>query len=158
MRGLMWGALVGATALCGCGPSATDKKAAADARAADFTPPAVMSRVDFGTSMERRFRQLDRNADDRLTPDEMPRQHTRMMRLDRDGNGSISTTEFNEGTLKRFDAMDLNHDGTVTSEEHNAWRKTRPARVANAQAASGAGDADEDPVGDALANKTGGPD
>ena len=158
MRGMMWVALVGATALCGCGPSATDKKAAADARAADFTPPAVMSRVDFGTSMERRFRQLDRNADDRLTPDEMPRQHPRMMRLDRDGNGSISTTEFNEGTLRRFDAMDLNHDGTVTSEEHSAWRKAHAAQRANAEAATGADDAEDDPVGDALANKSGGSD
>ena len=117
MRGMMWGALVGATALCGCGPSATEEKAAADARAADFTPPAVMSRVDFGTSMERRFRELDRNADDRLTPDEMPRQHARIMQLDRDGDGAVSATEFSEGTLKRFDTMDLNHDGTVDYDE-----------------------------------------
>ncbi len=146
MAGLI---LIGAASLGGCGTSTDEAKAAADANAnaAGFTPPAVMSRIDFGTSMERRFRQLDRNKDDRLTPDELPRARSRLMQLDRDGNGSVSPTEFSEGMLKRFDAMDLNHDGTVTSEEHQAWRDTNRAR------GDGPAPDDGDSVGDALANK-----
>ena len=153
MRAMVGAVLIAAACLSGCGKSATEKKATADARAVGFTPPAVMSRIDFGTSMERRFRTLDRNADDRLTPDELPRRKARLMRLDKDENGSISPIEFSEGTLKRFDTMDLNRDGTVTSEEHQAWRDAnRAQRAANAPDAA---DDEPDPVGDALQNRNG---
>lgn len=133
-----------AAMLTGCGRSAEEKRASADANAVGFTPPAVMSRIDFGTSTERRFRQLDRNADDRITPDELPRRNTRLSLLDRNKDGVITSTEFSEGMLKRFDAMDLNHDGTVTSEEHQAWRKANRADAAT--------DASSDAVGAALNN------
>lgn len=152
-RAAIIGTAILATALLGgCGKSAREEKAAADARAqaAGFTPPAVMSRVDFGTTMDRRFRRLDRNADDRITPDELPRRNARMMALDRDHNGSISAIEWSEGTLKWFDSMDLNHDGTVTSEEHQAWQKAHPRGEDSARGDNGGGDAD--PVGDALSN------
>jgi hypothetical protein len=159
-RGMAIGAAVMAAALlAGCGKSSREEKAAADARAnaAGFTPPAVMSRVDFGTSMDRRFRRLDRNADDRITPDELPRRNARMMQLDRDHDGAISVIEWSEGSLKWFDTMDLNHDGTVTSEEHQAWRKAHPRGISGNggrqdDLASGG---DADPVGDALTNNLG---
>jgi hypothetical protein len=119
-------ALVAAGTLAGCGPR-EDKVAEADANAAGFVPPAVTSRVDFTSTMERRFRTLDRNADDRLDKTELPRQNSRLMSLDRNGDGVISLIEWDEGTLKRFDQMDLNHDGTVTSEEEKEWRAARDA-------------------------------
>ncbi|WP_161978310.1 hypothetical protein [Sphingomonas oligophenolica] len=152
MRSMAGLVLIGAALLAGCGQSADEAKAVADANAnaAGFTPPAVMSRIDFGSSMDRRFRQLDLNTDDRLTPDELPRRTARLRRLDKDGNGSVSPIEFSEGTLKRFDAMDLNHDSTVTSEEHQAWRDANRAR----------GDVPTggDSVGDALENRIATPD
>ena len=155
MRALVVGmamAMAGTTSLAGCGEAPSEKKAAADARAVGFTPPAVMSRVDFGTSMDRRFRELDRNADERLTSDELPRKNARLMQLDRDKNGSVSAIEFSEGTLKRFDAMDLNHDGTVTSEEHQAWRAANRARRADAaKADTPATDDDEDVLENKIA-------
>ena len=154
MRWSLLMSLIAATALAGCGTSKQEEKAAADAnaKAAGFTPPAVMSRVDFGTSMDRRFRRFDRNADDRITPDELPRRNARMMQLDKDHDGAVSAIEWSEGTLKWFDTMDLNHDGTVTSEEHEAWRKSHPRGLSGTDANA---DGDADPVGDALTNTIG---
>ena len=116
-------AVLGAT-LAGCG-AREDTAAQADANAAGFVPPAVTSRVDFSSAMERRFRGLDRNGDDRLEASELPRQNSRLMSFDRDGDGRISLIEWGEGTIRRFDQMDLNHDGTVTSEEEHEWRDAR---------------------------------
>ena len=117
--------LTGALLLAGCSRSGEEKRAAADANAADFHPPSVTSRIDFGTAMDRRFRQLDRNADDRITKDELPKVNSRIEELDRDHDGVVTTIEWSEGTLNFFDRMDLNRDGTVTSEEQAEWRKAR---------------------------------
>lgn len=108
-------ALIG-TVLAGCGQRA-EKRAQADAKAAGFVPPSVTSRVDYGKAGDRRFRALDRNGDDVVTRDELPRAGSRLPGLDRNRDGGISSIEWSEGTLARFDRMDLNGDGTVTSEE-----------------------------------------
>jgi hypothetical protein len=73
------------------------------------------------------FRSLDRNGDDRIDATELPRQNSRLMGLDRNKDGVISQIEWSEGTMRRFDQMDLNHDGTVTSEEESEWRAARDA-------------------------------
>lgn len=120
------GATMVALALSGCGKR-DEKAAQADAKAAAFVPPAVTSRIDFTSAMDRRFRTLDRNGDDRLDATELPRKNSRLMSFDRNGDGTISQIEWSEQTLRRFDQMDLNHDGTVTSEEENEWRAARAA-------------------------------
>lgn len=113
-----------ACALGGCGVGKRhDKQAKADAQAAGFVPPSVMSRLDFGSAVERRFRSLDRNGDDALDRTELPgRNPERILAFDRNGDGRISAIEFSEGQVARFDRMDLNQDGTVTSEEQQASR------------------------------------
>jgi hypothetical protein len=108
----------------GCGRDDKAERHQADRRAASFTPPSVMSRLDFGSSAARRFRTMDRNGDDVLTKDEFPSTDTRLLRLDRNHDGQITESEFSEGSLAFFDRMDLNQDGTVTSEE----RRTAEAR------------------------------
>ena len=145
MRQVIIVAALGA-ALAGC-HARDDKAAQADANAAGFVPPAVTSRVDFSSAMERRFRTLDRNGDDRLDESELPRRNSRLMAFDRDKDGQISLIEWGEGTVRRFDQMDLNHDGTVTSEEESEWRAARAAgRTPAAQPTT--------PVlGDALSNQ-----
>jgi hypothetical protein len=100
----------------GCGEKATEKRAEADAKAAGFVPPSVTSRVDYSSIQERRFRRLDRNADDVLEREELP-DNPRLRTLDRNGDGEITSSEFSEGQMNRFDGMDLNKDGSLTSDE-----------------------------------------
>lgn len=122
MRVLIGAAFVAGLMLAGCGDK-KEARAQADANAAGFVPPSVTSRLDYGSAMERRFRTLDRNGDDKIAPDELPaRNAPRLQAYDRNKDGSISAIEFSEGSLARFDAMDLNHDGTVTTEERQASR------------------------------------
>lgn len=118
-------AIIAATALvAGCG-SGRKAQAKADARAANFVPPSVLSRLDYGGIVERRFRALDHNGDDYLTRDELPSADSRLMALDRNGDGRISATEWSEGMLARFDRTDRNHDGSVTSVERENDRTAR---------------------------------
>jgi hypothetical protein len=138
--------LVAAGTVAGCG-GREDKAAQADANAANFVPPAVTSRVDFSSTMERRFRGLDHNGDDHLDPTELPRRNSRLMTFDKDKDGKISLIEWSDGTLRRFDQMDLNRDGTVTSEEESEWRA---ARAAGRQPA---GQPTVPVLGDALSNQ-----
>ncbi|WP_440979011.1 hypothetical protein ACQHGV_00410 [Sphingomonas pseudosanguinis] len=105
---------------------------------AGFVPPSVTSRIDFGSMMARRFRELDRDGNDIITADEMPTTNSRLWELDRNKDGEITESEFFEGMLARFDRMDLNRDGTVTSEEREASRTERPATPTN-PVATGAG-------------------
>jgi len=107
----------------GC-QQAEKKQAAADAKAAGFTPPSVTSRLDWGSRGERLFHRLDRDGDDVLTPNEIPRPDSRLLEYDRDKDGDVSLVEFTEGTMDRFDRMDLNRDGTVTSEERETAERT----------------------------------
>jgi len=117
-------------AVAGCGPSDDEKRAAADAKAASFTPPSVTSRLDFGSAMTRRFRALDRNADEFIDKTELPSRNSRLSRLDRDKDDRISAIEFSEGMLGWFDRVDANHDGTITSDEREAARNDPDASAA----------------------------
>ena len=134
MRIMIGAVMVTALLLAGCGPSKREKRAMADAKAANFVPPSVTSRVDFGSSVDQRFRALDRNGDNYITPDEMPpKSKARLMSFDKDGDGKVSEIEFSDGQLARFDRDDLNHDGTVTSEEQQAAKAgVAPAPTATA--------------------------
>lgn len=97
----------------------------ADANAAGFVPPSVLSRLDYGSTVERRFHALDRNSDQKLDASELPRRDSRLMALDLDHDGTISVEEWGEGMIARFDRLDANHDGTVTSEERQAAKRAR---------------------------------
>ncbi len=119
MRALMAMILVAGT-LSACGSN--DDPHAPDARAAGFTPPTVISRIDWAARAERRFRRLDTNNDDVLEASELPARAPRLAELDRNKDGEITQIEFNDGMLARFDAMDLNHDQSLTSDEQQEVR------------------------------------
>ena len=123
--------IAAAALVVGCGGPTKQQKAAYAEAAKHYVPPAVTSRVDFGGMVERRFRRLDRNGDDYLTPDELPLpDDTAIMSLDRDGDGRVSAQEFSQGMMARFDANDLNKDGTVTSNEYHTAKAAKAARPA----------------------------
>ena len=125
MRGTVFlAAGVAGLALTACGQS-EKKQAAADAKASGFVPPSVTSRLDYGGQQERRFRQLDRNGDDALDQTELPRPDARVAGFDRDGDGRVTLNEYSQSALERFDRMDLNRDGTVTSEERKTSNEGR---------------------------------
>lgn len=125
MRVTLVAVMMAAALLGGCGPSKKEKRAMADARAANFVPPSVTSRADFARQMERRFHELDHNGDDVLTPDEYPRRNSRIADLDRNHDGKITQSEFSEGMIMRFDKADLNHDSAVTSDEKSVLANER---------------------------------
>ena len=109
-------------ALAGCSKAEEKKARAADARvaAAGFVPPSIITRLDYGSAQERRFRRYDRNDDDALVPSELPAKNSPLMQLDRNGDGKITEIEWSEGMLSRFDKLDTNHDSALTSEERRA--------------------------------------
>jgi Ca2+-binding EF-hand superfamily protein len=105
-----------------------------------------MSRLDYGGVVERRFRRLDRNADDYLSRSEMSKRLAgRFDEIDANKDGRISNEEWSGWMLARFDRQDANHDGTVTSDERERARAARemdlptPAEepVTNATSAAG---------------------
>lgn len=127
MRGIGTGTMVTAAALlAGCGGPSKQQKAAYAEAAKHYVPPAVTSRLDFGGMVERRFHRLDRNDDNYITSDELPhRDDPAILSLDKDGDGRVSAQEFSQGMMARFDANDLNKDGTVTSNEYHTAKAKR---------------------------------
>ena len=126
MRGMMAAAGVVMTALAGCGQS--ESKGDEAAAAANYRPPTVTSRLDFGGAIERRFHRLDRNGDDRLQADELPPRLRDAIKLhDKDGDGALSSEEWGAMMLGRFDEQDVNRDGNVTSEERRLYRERQRA-------------------------------
>lgn len=168
MRALVWTA-VAAAALAGCSrenaavtsnsstaatpvsPSTPGADSRAERRAErrerrgeGFTPRASISRADYGGRMERRFRKLDKNQDDKLTVDELPeRRGARIVRrLDTNGDRSISQDEWSQGMLARFDRRDANDDGTLTPDERGKRGGARGGMRRNARDMDAGGDTD----------------
>ena len=110
--------LIAAGLLAACSNS-EKKEAQADAKvaASGFTPPSVTSRLDFGGMVERRFRRLDRDANNAITRDELPSANSNIMSFDSDRDGRVTNDEYGKGMLALFDRNDVNKDGTVTADE-----------------------------------------
>jgi hypothetical protein len=116
--------VIAAIVLAACS-NAEKKEAQADAKvaASGFTPPSVTSRLDFGGMVERRFRRLDRDANNAITRDELPSADSRIMNFDSNGDGRVTNEEYGKGMLALFDRDDVNKDGTVTSDERELVRQ-----------------------------------
>ncbi|MFL0586743.1 hypothetical protein CA236_09195 [Sphingomonas sp. ABOLG] len=116
--------------LAACGARDEDEETPA---AANYSPPTVTSRLDFGSEIERRFHDNDVNRDDKITPDELPERLRPMIaRGDKNGDGALSAEEWGNLLLDWFDRNDLNKDRTLTSEERETYRAQQRARRAAA--------------------------
>ncbi|MBY0521664.1 MAG: hypothetical protein K2P79_14690 [Sphingomonas sp.] len=113
--------VITAIALSACGKD--EDKAAYRAAAAGFEPPMVMNRSDFAARIDKRFDRLDADHDTSIFPSELTeRQRKWLMTFDADRDGKLSRDEFTKADLTRFDRADKNGDGTVTTQERNAFR------------------------------------
>jgi Ca2+-binding EF-hand superfamily protein len=94
----------------------------------ELRPGPHWNRQERGTTGEfrewtpARFRDLDRNGDNRLSLDEWPEDDATFRRIDANRNGWLSLDEFlgfdtAPATGRRFDELDRNRDGHVTIEE-----------------------------------------
>ena len=129
MRSLVMAAMAAGMMMAGGCSSEPADTAERNAAIANFTPPSVTSRADFGGVIERRFQRLDKNNDLRLDPTELPerRADAIMEKYDADNSGSIDSAEWGKFMLDRFDAIDTNKDASVTSGEREAEREQRRA-------------------------------
>lgn len=119
-------AALAALLVSACGGPSPEEKAEFQAAAENFTPPFVMSRLDYGGVVERRFRRLDRNVDDYLSRSEITKRLAgRFDEIDTNKDGRLSNEEWSAWMLARFDRQDANHDGTVTSDERERARAAR---------------------------------
>ena len=101
-------------------PASTATPAASStATPTGFTPPTSISRADYGGKVERRFRKLDKNGDDKLERSELPgkRADKLLRKADKNGDGVIDASEWSAEMIRKFDKQDANHDGNLTSDE-----------------------------------------
>jgi hypothetical protein len=99
--------------------AAATPTASSTAAPAGFTPPTSISRADYGGKIERRFRKLDKNGDNKLERDELPpkRADKLIRKGDKNGDGTLDASEWSALMLQKFDKRDANHDGNLTSDE-----------------------------------------
>lgn len=110
--------------------SANDTAPSQNTSLANYVPPSVTSRADYGGVIERRFHRVDANGDDKLSVEELPGRNAQRLldRYDKDGNQTLDSGEWGTLMLERFDRLDANKDGSVTSRERETMRATRSAR------------------------------
>lgn len=84
---------------------------------ADTNGDGIVSRSEFFTAAETRFKKADANSDGVLAGTEMQDKRGRFARLDANNDGKLSFAEEAAGTNTRFRAMDVDNDGKLTPEE-----------------------------------------
>jgi len=96
---------------------------------ADTNHDGNVTKAEWETLVKARFASFDTNADGKLSADEVAGMlasspNTSSMSVadvtktyDTDGDGMVSQKEYVDRNLSRFDAWDLNHDGTISADE-----------------------------------------
>lgn len=109
--------LLSVTAIGGIGATAHAFMGHKGPMRADTNGDGVVSRSEFFTAAETRFKAKDANNDRMLTGDEMQDKRGRFARLDTNNDGKLSFAEQAAGTNARFAKLDVDGDGKLTPEE-----------------------------------------
>jgi len=103
-----------------------------EASASGFVPPTNQSRADYLDSIDRAFSRMDGDGDGVIEAREIPARRGALIRArDLDHNGEITREEFVQAGLARFDRLDANHDGVLTSAERRADASASSGAVGN---------------------------
>jgi Ca2+-binding EF-hand superfamily protein len=89
-----------------------------------------LSRAEAPPFLQDRFDDVDTNKDGVLNQEELQachkkmgkKGHGRMARMDKDGDGKVSSAEFTEAAVQRLNRVDANKDGILTREEVEKYR------------------------------------
>jgi Ca2+-binding EF-hand superfamily protein len=90
--------------------------------AADYDGDGKISREEFRNQAARTAFDADKNHNGVIDDDEYPLTDAQRRALDKNGDGSITVEEFEEGQLAGFDALDKNGDGFLDASEMKAKR------------------------------------
>ena len=118
---------------------------------ADTNGDGVVSRAEFFTAAEARFKTRDANGDRVLAGDEMQDRRGRFALLDTDNDGKLSFAEQAAGTTALFTRLDSNGDGKLTAEELRPGRGRGPGRERGPRMMQGPDDGPMAPGGGMLA-------
>ena len=92
-----------------------------DPSASGSVPPTSQTRADYLDSLARAFTRMDGDGDGVIEMGEIPVRRGALIRArDADHNSVITREEFVQGGIARFDRLDANHDGVLTSAERRA--------------------------------------
>jgi hypothetical protein len=100
--------------------------------ASGFVPPTNQTRADYLDSIDRAFTRMDGDGDGVIEAGEIPARRGALIKArDADHNGEITREEFVQGGLARFDRLDANHDGVLTSAERRADKSASSGAIGN---------------------------
>jgi Ca2+-binding EF-hand superfamily protein len=119
---------------CAMAQPATSRVMADRLSAADTNRDGRITRAEFLAYRAAQFSTLDRNRDGQLNTSDRPAFrlpatsfdiHALIQAFDRNGDASVSRTEYESGPTPMFTAADLNSDGVVDAAELQAARSAR---------------------------------
>lgn len=131
----LFAAAFSVAALPACAQGATSQDASVLISEADANGDGIVSKAEFLARRAQAFQDLDADASGSLSESEFELAATQRVKrfsgrafskADKDGNGVISQTEWDQNPPRAFDKLDKNSDGNLTMAERERLKKGVP--------------------------------